>query len=246
MLPIRENKKINYDFNRINILLKAFPLIRVGSLSDGGYWTPDVLSNIKKCYSPGFGGTKTFEDELSDHGITSYICDPNFDYIPNLKQNQFFNKFSLAAENNFEKNKKTLQSWIAETSDANDNNFLLQIDIDGGEYEIVKSLDDQTLMKFEVILIEIHQLELLFVSEDFSESYNILLDKLSKYHELVNCQVNNAGGIIRHKYKKFPRVIELSFISKNLYSNNKDVSINILAKLKNNSDLPYYEFPNLG
>jgi hypothetical protein len=246
VFPIRENNKIYSDFNRINTLLKKFPLIRVGSLNDGGYWTPDVLGKIKKCYSPGYGATKTFEDELSSLGIVSYICDPNFSNIQDLKHNQFFSKFSLAAKDNKQENEKSLQTWIAETSETNENDFLLQIDIEGGEYQIIESLSDSTLNKFKVILIEIHQLELLFVSENFSKAYNILLDRLAKHHQLVNCQVNNAGGVIRHKYKKFPKVVELSFVSKDLYSSIKVSNVSSLPKLKNSPNLAYYDFPKLG
>ena len=82
--------------------------------------------------------------------------------------------------------------------------------------------------------------------ENFSKAYNILLDRLAKHHQLVNCQVNNAGGVIRHKYKKFPKVVELSFVSKDLYSSIKVNNVSSLPKLKNSSNLAYYDFPKLG
>jgi hypothetical protein len=60
------------DINKLNNLLKKLSpvatdknLIRIGSINDGGYIVPNVLEDIKYCYSAGIGFNYDFEFELA-------------------------------------------------------------------------------------------------------------------------------------------------------------------------------------
>ena len=47
-------------------------LQRIGDENDGGYLVPNILSNIKYCFSAGVGHTNKFETELNDLNIKCY------------------------------------------------------------------------------------------------------------------------------------------------------------------------------
>lgn len=53
----------------------GIPLRRVGGSADGGYLIPDDLDDLECCFSPGVADTASFEKELYDMGIRSYLAD---------------------------------------------------------------------------------------------------------------------------------------------------------------------------
>ena len=57
----------------------GYDLIRIGSTNDGGYLIPDILNNITACLSPGVGHTNSFENNLLELGIKSYLLDHTID-----------------------------------------------------------------------------------------------------------------------------------------------------------------------
>jgi hypothetical protein len=51
-------------------------LIRVGGELDGGYLVPDDLDGIVACFSPGVGGSASFEADLRKRSnIPIHLCD---------------------------------------------------------------------------------------------------------------------------------------------------------------------------
>jgi hypothetical protein len=70
------------DVNKLNNLLKKLSpvatdknLIRIGSINDGGYIIPDILEEIKFCYSAGVGFNYDFESELAKKNIKCFMAD---------------------------------------------------------------------------------------------------------------------------------------------------------------------------
>ena len=57
-------------------------LIRLGADGDGGYLVPNDLDGIEACFSPGVADTATFEDELVQRGIKSYLADFSVEQAP--------------------------------------------------------------------------------------------------------------------------------------------------------------------
>jgi hypothetical protein len=114
----KNQKKLISDFlKKIKIIDSGYDLIRIGEDSDGGYLVPDILDQIEYCFSPGVGPTSTFEDNLSNFNIKSYLADGTVDYSGMhdfIKKN--LNSF------NDEKN-ITLDAWINEKVKDKFRNF---------------------------------------------------------------------------------------------------------------------------
>jgi hypothetical protein len=245
MFQIRNLDDVFTDFRLLPNNLMWMELIRIGSLADGGYFLPNILSKDMICFSPGYGGKKEFEDDLSERGITSYICDLSYDEIPNLRANQFYSKFELVDEEVDNNNQKTLNQWIADTKIKSDAQLILQMDIEGAEYKILQKIDINLLRKFTIVLIEFHRLDLLFISNDFSRMFNEVLTKLFSEYILVHLEVNNEGEFIKHSFKKFPKVVELTFVKKDVYQNwnSHNVNTEVIYRSVNNPDMPYVAYP---
>jgi hypothetical protein len=212
VLASRIPAQIYEDFTRIYKQIEFFPLIRVGGDLDGGYWIPDVLDKVDFCFSPGYGGMKSFENELSLYGITSFICDSRYKEIPDLKDSQFFYNFSLSSGTNLLENLISLKYWIDKSPASISTNLLLQMDIEGAEYDIFYSLERETIDKFGVIAIEIHDLQSLFVSDLFAIKFGVFWEKIGLNHTLIHYNDNLTAGFVKYKNRYFPRVIELTFI----------------------------------
>ena len=71
MLEIKSIIDLFKPFN-LNI-----PLRRIGSENDGGYLVPNILDDLKYCFSPGVGKSSNFEKDLEKYNITSFLADKN-------------------------------------------------------------------------------------------------------------------------------------------------------------------------
>ena len=200
-------------------------LIRVGSKNDGGYLVPNDLGGIRECFSPGAGVSWEFEEDLGKRfGIHSHICDGTIERFPEF---EYLTKFTpknvgphtSASEIGFE-------DWISQRSSETD--LILQMDIEGAEYLIIPSLTRDTLSKFRIILLELHDLQISTSNSFFNVQLNYILDKLLLDFELIHMHPNNAGGKFYFDGEEFPRIVELSFHRKDRH------------KLKSTAVLPHH------
>ena len=144
-------------------LLKPFdlghPLIRMGGpTGDGGYLLPDVLDDIKYCFSPGVGLTSEFETQVKERGIKSFLADYTVDG-PAAKNLFNFEKKFIKSYNS--ENSITFDDWIKNSVKPIDKDFLVQMDIEGSEYEVINSISNSNLEKIKIMVIEFHHLQLL-------------------------------------------------------------------------------------
>lgn len=54
-----------------------------------------------------------------------------------------------------------MSTWISKYDHSN-NDLMLQMDIEGSEYEVLLDLDDDLLRRFRIMVIEFHDLDELF------------------------------------------------------------------------------------
>ena len=191
----------------------GFNLIRVGPNNDGGYLIPDILNEIEDCFSPGIGNIYEFEKELRTKNISLFLADNTVDK-ENIKIDKFdFIKKNLSSKN--DKNEITLEKWIKDKSKYNNSNLLLQMDIEGSEYEVINSTSTECLELFKVMIIEFHFLEKLYNRL----SYNIFsscIKKILKSFEIAHIHPNNCQGTFNICGEKLPTAIEITFIRKDL------------------------------
>jgi hypothetical protein len=215
-------------------------LIRVGGTSDGGYLLPNDLEGMKYCYSPGAGAVWTFEESLGDkYGIESMVCDGTIENYPAFRTlKSFIPKNVGLAES---ENVISFESWIGEAG-ADPGDLLLQMDIEGGEYPILSSIDADFLKKFRIVVLELHDLHLLALPSSFSFQYSQLMSKLLKNFDVVHLHPNNCGKSYFAHGVLFPKVIEITLHRKDRSKEQTPTRIPHPLDLPNDTVLG--EFPN--
>jgi len=184
-------------------------LLRIGGDHDGGYVVPNDLNGITYCLSPGCNLLSKFERHLfQDFNIPSQICDLP-EYLPDQATPglEFIPKLLGLPDSDF----LTLEQWIKQVQKKDSDELILQMDIEGAEYEILKQASPTLLQTFRVIVMEFHFLDLLKYKY-FSEKEIVpVFEKLLEYFDVVNVNANNACGYWFFGLNKFPPIIEVTF-----------------------------------
>lgn len=177
-------------------------LIRVGGSGDGGYLIPNDLEGIEYCFSPGVNTIVEFENQLADRGIISFLADYSVD-APPLEREQFvFDKKFLGASNRDEF--FTLSTWKDKYLKSYEGDLLLQMDIEGFEYQVILNAPDNLLNQFRIIIIEFHALDKLFDSFT-SKILESCFEKLLQNFHVVHIHPNNCGAVVCRGSFRFRR-----------------------------------------
>ena len=185
-----------------------FELVRIGGENDGGYLLPNDFSNLSACYSPGVGDSAEFELSISQKGIKCFLADASVNKSPIENENIHFDKIFLGAKTN--DNKITLRDWIDKYS-KNTDDLILQMDIEGDEYEVLEKTSVETLSRFRIMIIEFLRTHLILTKNGYRKMIRSL-EKIHKNFIPVHLHNNNARPFITFNNYLIPRVFELTFI----------------------------------
>lgn len=184
-------------------------LIRLGAPGDGGYLVPDDLAGIAACFSPGVSNASDFELACAQRGMQIYLADYSVDAPAAEHDNfSFLKKFVGATTSDMF---ITLQDWVDGAAVTPDADLLLQMDIEGYEYETLLSMPDILLKRFRVIVIEFHRLHHLW-SRPFFRLAAPAFDKLLQTHSVVHLHPNNCRDSFYMQGIDMPRVMEFTFL----------------------------------
>lgn len=211
-------------------------LIRIGRNSDGGYVVPKDLSDITACYSPGVSDSAHFEEDLLERfNIPSHLADFSVDGPPhNFTPKTFLKKYlGSRSDSRF----ITLADWMNSTEDKTLKlDFILQMDIEGAEYETILSTPMESLEKFRILVLEIHGFEN-WADPKYFSIVSSFFEKLLQKFTIVHAHANNYCGISKISGVEFPRVFEISLIR-----NDRFRSTSGFAKFPNQLDVPNVEY----
>lgn len=184
-------------------------LVRLGGVGDGGYLVPNDLENLEACFSPGVGGRSTFEIDCAELGMKIFMADGsvNKPFLKDLPFN-FIKKFIGGKKS---KDFITLEDWISAAQIEENRDLLLQMDIEGYEYEVLKATSVGTLKKFRIIIIEFHMLTSIGFPYYYQRTKNAL-EKLLLNHTCVHIHTNNACGKEKIFDIEVPGVAEFTFL----------------------------------
>jgi hypothetical protein len=188
------------------------PLIRIGGNDDGGYLIPDDLEGVRYCFSPGVSAIADFEAELVERGIGCFLADYSVASPPSAATGEgfHFEKKFLGGRNDdvF----TTLDAWITRQS-LEDGDMILQMDIEGSEYDVFFEADSALLRKFRIIVVEFHdicKIRNLFFCKTLMRTFG----KLTTDFDVVHIHVNNIGAVDRIYDFDIPNLIEVTFLRK--------------------------------
>jgi hypothetical protein len=188
------------------------PLIRLGGDGDGGYLLPDDLEGIQYCFSPGVGATMDFENDLATFNIKSFLADPSIDSLPVQKPEFTFDRKFLSA--NDSEISFTLKSWKDKYLQDYSRDLLLQMDIEGYEYEVILSTPIEVLSTFRIMVIEFHYVHKMFDPLIYI-LYNSCFERILQHFHVAHIHPNNCCGSVRKGPIEVPRVLEFTFYNRN-------------------------------
>lgn len=177
--------------------------IRLGRDNDGGYILLDNKFDSSVIFGYGVNDDCSFENDITERfGLKGYIFDHTIENPPpNMNDRITFVKEGISHQN--DDLLKTLQYHMDKYAPGN-GNIILKIDVEGAEW---KSLENADLSRVSQLIIEFH---------DMHEADWDLIDKLNNEFYLVNIHGNNYGGYITLDDNSFPRVIECTWVRKDL------------------------------
>lgn len=185
-------------------------LVRIGGQGDGGYLVPDVLDGIAACFSPGVDVTATFEADLAARGIPAHLCDASVEGPPPgfsaaSFEKRFLGPYDDGVYTSFE-------SWFTRHAALDDGkDYLLQMDIEGDEYDVLLGTPRALLAKFRILVIEFHYLSNLFDPAAAPRLARVFR-KLDLDFQSVHLHANNGWGAMSDGTITIPQVVEATFL----------------------------------
>ena len=138
----------------------AAPLIRLGPEGDGGYVVPDDLDGVTALFSPGVAFVSGFERDCADRGVAVFMADGSVER-PATDHGRFtFTQKYIGRKS--DTGFMTLSDWVEDSVPDTDGELVLQMDIEGFEYEVLQSAPESLMRRFRMLVIEFHDLELMW------------------------------------------------------------------------------------
>lgn len=203
-----ETEQIRSLFRKLAPCTTDKPLIRLGPEDDGGYLVLDDLAGITTCFSPGVSTVSGFELACASRGMDVYLADASVEAPPDSHPKFKFIKNFIGAIN--QAPFITMEEWVSIAQPDHSGDWLLQIDIEGSEYEVFLNMPTSILDKFRVIVVEVHFLDYLFDSPFFMLASR-LFERLLANHACVHIHPNNADNMISSGDLRIPKTMEFTF-----------------------------------
>jgi Methyltransferase FkbM domain len=187
----------------------AAPLLRLGPVGDGGYLVPDDLAGIEACFSPGVGLISGFEKDCADRGLSVYLADASVEHPGALHEHFHFTRKFLGVTTNDKF--MTLDDWVAGSAVRADSDLMLQIDIEGFEYEVLIGASDRLMRRFRLIVAEFHLLDQ-FWNQPFFGLATRAFEKILQTHACVHIHPNNSSPLLKKAGLAIPPLAEFTFL----------------------------------
>jgi hypothetical protein len=183
-------------------------LIRLGPSGDGGYLVPDDLAGIDCAFSPGVSTQSGFEAELAARGMRVFLADFSVDGPAQAHAHfTFLKKYvGCLTDETF----ITLSDWKNASAPGYRGDLLLQMDIEGAEYETLLVAPEELLAQFRIMVIEFHYLHEL-LNRRFFDVASRVFQKLLRTHSVVHIHPNNCCGSVKRGDLELPRIAEITF-----------------------------------
>jgi hypothetical protein len=186
--------------------------IRLGVNTDGGYVMGELGGEKYDCYiSCGISNEESFSrDFINKYDMNKENCF-GFDGTINDYPYEYTNKISFIRKNIGSVDNDKLCNLSSLMSQY--NNIFLKMDIEGGEYDWLKSVSESQLKKFKQIVIEFHGL----TNNGWGCHYNEKIEcltKLNNTHYIIHAHGNNNGPVVNG----IPDVLELTYVNKDYFN----------------------------
>jgi hypothetical protein len=170
---------------------------------------PDDLKGIEACFSPGVSNVAGFERDCAEMGMKVFMADASVEQPPETHPQFNFIKKYIGC--NTQEDFITLSDWVGASLPNSHADLLLQMDIEGYEYETLLSTSSCILQRFRIIVVEFHNLDCLF-SEPIFALYSKTFEKILSTHTCVHIHPNNIASSIKVRGLEIPQLAEFTFL----------------------------------
>jgi hypothetical protein len=195
--------------DRLAPLSCARKLTRLGPAGDGGYLLPDDLDGVEACFSPGVSMLSGFETECAQRGMRVFLADRSVEQPAETHPLFHFTRKNVGVTSDEEF--MTMDDWVRLSLPGSRADLLLQIDIEGYEYETFLGISDALTRRFRIIAAEFHHLDQLW-NEPFFRLATRAFDKILQTHSCVHIHPNNCAGTIERDGLSIPLAAEFTFL----------------------------------
>ncbi len=203
------------DLRRVQLLMERMHpvttgagLIRMGAEADGGYLVPDDLEGIAACFSPGVDVKASFEEAFVARKIPCYLADASVAGAPIVDPLIHFDKKFLGVVD--DELSISMDRWVKRYAPST-GDLVLQMDIEGAEWPVLLNVSEEVLLRFRVIVLELHYLERLIDQVGF-EFLFATLDRLLRHYHVVHLHPNNVIRPLNVAGLSIPRLLEVTLL----------------------------------
>ena len=107
-----------------------------------------------------------------------------------------------------------METWIKENK--SDDEMLLQMDIEGAEYQVILDTPSEILRKFRILVIEFHGFNKLAHTHSF-DLISSTFYKLLKDFRVVHVHANNCCKQVKISGVEIPPFVEFTFVRKDRF-----------------------------
>lgn len=200
--------------SKLHPINPGIELVRLGAKNDGGYLVPDDFEGIKYCFSPGVANISSFETDLVKKGIHCFLADHSVPSPKSKIEGLTFTKKHIGSFNNDQY--MTMENWVNDTIANQQEDLVLQMDVEGGEYEIFFNIPDTLLQRFRILVVEFHYLNKLFDLHYFTIARRVF-EKILIYFDVVHLHPNNFTLPDIRNGISIPPLMEFTFLRKDRF-----------------------------
>jgi len=185
-------------------------LIRLGPEKDGGYLVPNDLEGIQLLVSPGVDQESRFEWECAEKGMEVHLLDASVSgpsvHHPNFRFHPVFMGIG--------QKEWSLEDLVhSQNLDQKAGDWMLQMDIEGAEWETLIQMPQEIQNRFRIMVIEFHDMDNLFNLPFFRIAQKVF-EKLLLTHRVVHVHPNNYHPMRSVLGLEVPKYMEFTFLRK--------------------------------
>ncbi|MEC3860965.1 FkbM family methyltransferase [Mesobacterium sp. TK19101] len=186
----------------------GFDLVRIGGARDGGYLLPDDLDGLAASFSPGVNVMVDFDLDMAARGVPVFMADASVDGPP--VQNPLFDFEKLFLGPETRPGFITLDDWVAGKAPAQ-GDLLLQIDIEGAEWDVLDTVSDAVLNRFRIIALEVHDFHEVFRDGAAAQKLRVL-KRLGRDFVVAHVHINNCDAPMSLGRLSVPPTFEITYL----------------------------------
>jgi len=166
--------------------------IRKGPHTDGGYILVDDIVSSQVIISYGIGLEYRFDQEMAEGGNDVYMFDHTIEDIQATNSKMHFFCEGVAGHTDPFQNLFSIEDHLQRHQIGGDR-LILKMDVEGAEFDALKTLPDEILARFEQIVLEVHGLNCLD-DHVYRGNFCEVFRKLNRFFTLFHVHANNCDG----------------------------------------------------